>query len=359
MKNGKVLMKGTDAIAEAAVRAGCRCFFGYPITPANEVPEYMSWRMQEVDGVFIQAESEIGAINMIAGASGSGKRAMTATSGPGMSLKQEGIANLAIGELPAVIVNIMRAGPALGNIGAGQCDYFQSVRGGGNGDYNSIVLAPNSVQESIDLTFRSFDLADKFLNPVILLLDGCIGQMMEGVVLPEYINPRPHKNCAKGAGEGTRTVISPSLFKPRELEEQNKKMQAKYQQIKDEEQRWEYFYAEDAEILVIAYGVTSRIVKGTVRRLRKEGKKVGLLRPISLWPFPEKAFEDLSPSLKKILVVEMSAGQMVQDVRLVIGKNKPVYLLGRTGGSIPSQEEIYGSIMQLWEKEDIDDGSSI
>jgi len=344
----KILMCGNEAIAEAAIIAGCRFYAGYPITPQNELPSYMSKRMPEVGGIFIQSESEISAINMVFGASLTGIRAMTSSSSPGISLKQEGISYLAACELPAVIVNIMRGGPGLGNIAPSQSDYFQATKGGGHGDYHTIVIAPASLQEMADLTMLSFDLADKYRTPVMILGDGILGQMMAPV---EFKSLKPKvesfgkKDWILDGCKGRKPrIIRSLLLAEGELERLNLKLQKKYNEIKDKEQRCEVLYGDDSEIMLVAYGTSSRISRSVIERLRKTGKKIGMLRPISLWPFPEKELKRVAKRAKAFLVIEMSCGQMIEDVKLAIDCARPVYFYGRTGGEIPSEEEIIKTI---------------
>lgn len=339
----KQLMKGNEAIAEAAIQAGCKHFFGYPITPQNELPQYMSRRMPQVDGVFLQAESEVAAINMVYGAAGAGARVMTSSSSPGISLKMEGISYIAGAELPCVIVNIIRGGPGLGGIQPAQSDYFQAVKGGGHGDYNMTVFAPASVQEMVDLTMEAFDIADYYRNPVLILGDGVLGQMMEPVEFntPPKRDLKPKDWATTGATGGRAPNIINSLSMVAErLEEHNIRLQKKYQHMKDNEQRFELYNCDDAELVFVAYGTTARIVKSAVNQLRAEGIKAGLLRPISLFPYPEKAFSQLPDTVKAFLTVEMSMGQMVEDVRLVVNGKHPVHFYGRTAGVIPSPAEI-------------------
>ena len=339
----KQLMKGNEAIAEAAIQAGCRHFFGYPITPQNEVPQYMSRRMPQVDGVFLQAESEVAAINMVYGAAGAGARVMTSSSSPGISLKMEGISYIAGAELPCVIVNIIRGGPGLGGIQPAQSDYFQAVKGGGHGDYNMTVLAPASVQEMVDLTMEAFDIADYYRNPVLILGDGVLGQMMEPVEFktPPKRDLKPKDWATSGAAGGRKPNVINSLSMVAEkLEEHNIRLQKKYQNMKDNEQRFELYNCDDAELVMVAYGTTARIVKSAVNQLREQGIKAGLLRPISLFPYPEKAFGQLPDTVKSFLTVEMSMGQMVEDVRLCVNGKHPVHFYGRTAGVIPTPAEI-------------------
>jgi len=351
MEIKKVLMCGNEAIAEAAILAGCRFYAGYPITPQNELPAYMSRRMPEVGGVFIQSESELSAINMVFGASLTGARAMTSSSSPGISLKQEGISYLAACELPAVIVNIMRGGPGLGNIAPSQSDYFQAVKGGGHGDYHQIVLAPASLQEMVDLTMLSFDLADKYRMPVMILGDGILGQMMAPVefsLQPSAFSLQPKDWILDGCKGRKPRVIKSLLLAEGELERLNLRLQEKYNRIKDKEQRCEILYGDDSEIILVAYGTTSRIARSAVEKLRKKNKKVGILRPISLWPFPEKVLKAMAKKADSFLVAEMSCGQMVEDVKLAIDCRKPVYFYGRSGGEIPSEAGIINEIEKIY-----------
>lgn len=345
----KILMKGNEAIGEAAVVAGCRHYFGYPITPQTELTEYMARRMPQVNGVFLQAESEIAAINMVYGAAGAGARVMTSSSSPGISLKQEGISYIAGAELPCVIVNMMRGGPGLGSIQPGQADYFQATKGGGHGDYHNIVLAPNSVQELVDITIMSFDLADKYRNPVLVLGDGALGQMMEPVEFNANNVPLVEKPWATtGLKNRTKPNIINSLhLQPDALETHNIHLQKKYTEIKEAEVRYEEIYTDDAELVLVAYGITSRIARSAIEKARREGIKVGMLRPISLWPFPTLPLSELSNTAKAFLTVEMSAGQMIEDVRLAVGNLIPVHFYGRTGGMIPSPKEIYNKIVEI------------
>ncbi len=346
----KVLMCGNEVLAEAAIIAGCRFYAGYPITPQNEIPAYMSRHMPEVGGVFIQAESEISAINMIFGASLVGARAMTSSSSPGISLKQEGISYLAGCELPAVIANIMRGGPGLGNIAPSQSDYFQATRGGGHGDYRQIVLAPASLQEILDLTMLSFDLADRYRTPVMILGDGILGQMMEAVEIGTNHESRitNHEKdwILNGCKDRKPRIIRSLLLEEGELERFNERLQKKYSQIKDKEVRCEILYGDDSKVMLVSYGSTSRICRNLVERLRQQGKKIGMVRPISLWPFPEGELKRLAGQVDAFLVVEMSCGQMVEDVKLSIDCKKPVYFYGRSGGSVPTEEEIIEEIQK-------------
>jgi 2-oxoglutarate ferredoxin oxidoreductase subunit alpha len=347
---GKVLMKGNEVIAEAAITAGCRYFFGYPITPQSELIAYMAKRLPVVGGVFLQAESEIAAINMVYGAAGTGARVMTSSSSPGFSLKQEGISYLAGAQLPAVIVNIVRGGPGLGNIQPAQSDYFQVTRGGGHGDYNTVVLAPSSLQEIVELTHEAFDIADFYRSPVILLGDGLLGQMMEPVEFFEHQNrPLPEKNWAVTGtrGDGGPRVITSLELDADSLEKRNNVLQQKFAEMKKREVRYETYETEDAEIIIVAYGTTARIAMNAINHARQAGIKVGLIRPISLWPFPEKPFVDTRSHAKVYISIEMSAGQMIDDIRLAVNGHSPVDFFGRTGGVVPTQEEIYLKIMTV------------
>jgi len=350
----KILMCGNEALAEAAIIAGCRFYAGYPITPQNEIPAYMSKRMPEAGGVFIQSESELAAINMVFGSSLTGTRAMTSSSSPGISLKQEGISYLAACELPAVIVNIMRGGPGLGNIGPSQSDYFQAVKGGGHGDYHQIVIAPASVQEIADLTMLSFDLADKYRMPVMILGDGILGQMMEPVEFKtqghnDTRTPVKEDWILDGCKGRKPRIIKSLILNEAELEKFNLKLQKKYKEIKDTEQRSEVLYGDDSEIMLVAYGTSSRICRSVVENLRKKGRSIGMVRPITLWPFPEDAFKKLAKKVKSFLAVEMSCGQMVEDVKLAIDCARPVHFYGRTGGEIPGEDEIIKEIDNSYE----------
>ena len=341
----RFLMKGNEALAEAAIHAGCKYFFGYPITPQNEIPEYMSKKLPEIGGVYLQAESELAAINMIFGAAGTGKRVMTSSSSPGISLMSEGISYIAGAELPCVLMNVMRGGPGLGGILPSQSDYFQATRGGGHGDYRLLVLAPSTVQEAVDLTMLAFDLAEKYRNPVMILADGFMGQMMEAV---EFKGIPRDDNLPDPAGwavgymkqRGSRALVKSLYLDPEELEEHNWKLQAKYAEMVKNEKRHETYLWDDAELLIAAYGTVARIAKTAINELRAEGLKVGLFRPISLFPFPYDPLEALPKSIGKILTVEMSCGQMVEDIRLGVGKDMPVSMYGRVGGMTPSVEEI-------------------
>mgnify|MGYP001130624040 FL=1 len=352
----KELWKGNEAIAEAAIRAGCDCFFGYPITPQSEVPEYMSSHLPKAGGVFVQSESEVAAINMVYGAAGAGMRAMTSSSSPGISLKQEGITYLAAAELPCVIVNVMRGGPGLGTIQPGQGNYFQATRGGGNGDYRTVVLAPSNVQETADFVQEAFDIADQYRTPVVVLADGLIGQMMEPIEWhPVPRRQLPAKDWAACGKKGrSRTNVINSLFlNPEECDALNRRLTAKYAEIEQNEVRWDTAFCEDAEVLITAYGTPARIALTALELLREEGVKAGLFRPVTLWPFPEKALRNLADEahVKVILDVEMSStGQMLDDVRLAVEGRKPVRYLGRAGGLLPTVEEIIESAKTAWKE---------
>jgi len=348
----KALITGNEACGEGAVQAGCRFYAGYPITPQNELTAYMSKRMDEAGGVFIQAESELAAINMVFGAAASGARAFTTSSSPGISLKQEGISYLAGCELPAVIVNIMRGGPGLGNIAASQSDYFQATRGGGHGDYRTVVLAPSTCQEMFDFTRTAFDIADKYRNPVMILGDGMLGQMMEAVAVTRDPLPVTRKKISKPWAltgcKGRKPNFIRSLFlKEGELEEFNDKLQKKYALIRKKELRFEKYRTEGADIILIAYGTSSRIARAAVDVLRNKEIKAGLFRPISLWPFPYEGIKKLDKGKTKFIVVEMSAGQMVEDVRLAVADDKRVRFYGRAGGGIPDEEEIFKKALSV------------
>lgn len=345
----RVLMKGNEAVGEAAILSGCRYYFGYPITPQNELTAYMARRMPEVGGTFIQAESEIAAINMVYGASAAGERAMTSSSGPGISLKQEGISYLAGAELPCVYVNVMRGGPGLGNIAPAQSDYFQATRGGGHGDYRVIVLAPDSVQEMADLTMLGFYLADKYRNPAMILADALVGQMLEPMELRGPDFPElPPKSWAVGQMNGREQNLITSLFLGGDtLERHNLDLQRKYDSIQKDEVRWEGLLLDDADIAIVAYGMSARVARGAVIQGRARGLKIGLFRPITLWPFPSIMISRLVERVRCILVVEMSLGQMVEDVRLAVNGRCEVHLYARTGGGIPTCEEVLKRVERL------------
>ena len=345
------MMKGNEAIAEAAVQAGCRYYFGYPITPQSEIPEYMSRRLPEVGGVFLQAESEIAAINMVYGAAGAGARAMTRSSSPGIALKQEGLSYIAGAQLPCVVVNIVRGGPGLGSIQPAQSDYYQATRGGGHGDYRVVVFAPASVQEAVELTQRAFDVADQYRMPAMILGDGVIGQMMEPVEMPEYKpRPLPKKDWAATGWDGKsrpRAVINSLYIEADRCEELNLALKKQYEEIAKNECMVEEQYMDDAEYVIAAYGTTARIALTAIRQARAQGVKAGLIRPITLWPFPSEAFARAAQKAKKFLTVEMSLGQMVDDVRIAVNGARPVEFYGRTGGVIPGVGEITRQILKL------------
>ena len=347
----KKLMKGNEAIAEAAVRGGCRCFFGYPITPQNEIPEYMSWRLPEVGGQFVQSESEVAAINMVYGAGGAGARAMTSSSSPGISLKQEGISYIAGAEIPCVIVNMVRSGPGLGGIQPSQCDYFQAVKGGGHGDYKLLVYAPSTVQESVDIIYKAFDKAEIYRIPVMILGDGMLGQIMEAVKLPEMVDVTklPKKEWATdGTGIGkNRRIINSLYIKPDELEAMNQKLFARYEVMCKKECEVDEYQCEDADIILTAYGTVGRIAKSAVQMLREKGVKVGLIRPITLYPFPIASFEKYASkeNVKRFISVELSMGQMIEDVKLSVNGKKPVEFYGRSGGNVMTPEDIVSYVL--------------
>lgn len=349
----KLLMKGNEVLAEAAVRAGCRYFFGYPITPQNEIPEYMSKRLPEVDGVYLQAESEVAAINMVFGAAGAGARVLISSSSPGISLMQEGISYIAAAELPCVIINVSRGGPGLGGILPAQSDYFQATKGGGHGDYHLIVLAPHDLQEAFDLTYLAFELADKYRNPVMIYVDGFLGQMMEPVELrdPLDISKIPPKPWAiSGAKGGERKLIKTLYLEGDKLEAHNFKLKRKYDEIVRNEVRYELYMMEDAEIAIAAYGTSARIAKTAIKTLREKGIRAGLIRPITLFPFPYDIYESFVDQLRYVLVVEMSMGQFVYDVEFAIKGRVPVGLLPHAGGIAPTVEEIVNRIVEELEK---------
>lgn len=346
----KVLMKGNEAVGAAAIEAGCRYFFGYPITPQNEVPEYMSRELPKVGGVFVQAESEIAAINMVYGAAGAGARVMTSSSSPGIALKQEGISYIAGAELPCLIVNMMRGGPGLGGIQPSQTDYFQATRGGGNGDYRLLVLAPADVQELVDLIIDGFDLADEYRNPVMILGDGMIGQMMEPVEFKDRVPRRlEDKKWATTGTKGKRkpNIINSLYLNAEDLERHNHILQAKYDKMREKEVRVESYNIEDADVVISAYGTTARIAKSAISKLEKEGYKVGLIRPISLFPYPYDEFNKIKDDCLGVLTVEMNTGQMLEDVKLALNGRIPAYFYGRTGGMIPTPEEIVEKVKSI------------
>ncbi len=346
----KVLMKGNEAIAEAAIRAGCRHYFGYPITPQTELAAYMAKRMPKIGGVFLQAESEVAAINMVYGVAGTGKRVMTSSSSPGVSLKQEGISYIAGADLPALIVNVQRGGPGLGGIQPSQSDYFQATKGGGHGDYHLIVLAPSSVEEMAKLTAKGFDLSEKYRVPAMLLADGTMGQMMEPVDLSDITEPEEaEKPWAVTGTEGKRkhNIINSLYLNPEQLEIKNFERFERYKVIEQNEVMYESFLMEDADICVVAFGIAARVSKNAVVAARKEGIKVGLIRPITLWPFPKAPLAEAAEKVKGFISVELSMGQMIEDVRLATECKKPVVLCNRTGGMIPTPEQVLESIRNM------------
>ena len=342
----KVLMKVNEAIAEAAIRAGCRHYFGYPITPQTEIAAYMAKRMPKIGGTFLQAESEIAAINMVYGVAGAGFRVMTSSSSPGVSLKQEGISYIAGSDLPALIVNVQRGGPGLGGIQPSQSDYFQATKGGGHGDYHLIVLAPASVQEMADLTVKAFDLSDKYRIPAMLLADGTMGQMMEPVSLEGITEHKVEKPWAVTGTQMKRkhNIINSLYLKPEELEKINFARYERYAEVEKNEPMWEEYMMEDAEYCVVAYGIAARVSKNAVTAARANGVKVGLIRPITLWPFPTEALAEAAKKVKAFVSVELSMGQMIEDIRLATGCSRPVTLCNRAGGMIPDPEQVLEAI---------------
>lgn len=342
-------MKGNEAIAEAAIRAGCLHYFGYPITPQTELAAYMAKRMPKIGGVFLQAESEVAAINMVYGVASTGKRVMTSSSSPGVSLKQEGISYIAGADLPALIVNVQRGGPGLGGIQPSQSDYFQATKGGGHGDYHLIVLTPSSVQEMADLTALAFDLADKYRMPAMLLADGTMGQMMEPVVLPGESHATVEKPWAVTGTEGKRkhNVVNSLYLVPDELEKTNFERFERYAYIEENEARYESYMMEDAEYCLVAFGIAARVSKNAVVALRAKGIRAGLIRPITVWPFPKKPIAEAAGKVRAFVSVELSMGQMIEDVRLSENCKKPVYLCNRAGGKIPNPGEIIACVEKI------------
>jgi 2-oxoglutarate ferredoxin oxidoreductase subunit alpha len=333
----RVLMEGNKAIAEAAVLAGCRAYFGYPITPQNELGEHMARRLPEAGGVFVQAESEVAAINMVYGAAGAGARVMTSTSSPGFSLMTEGISYMIGARVPCVIVDVMRGGPGLGNIAPSQADYFQVTRGLGHGDTHGVVLGPSTIQEAVDVMGLAFATAERYRLPVVVAADGILGQMMEPVVLPDPVEPPPPPAWATTGTGGERRLINSIYLQPEHLEQHVQRLMATYEEIRAKEQRWESYRADDADLILIAFGTTARIARSAVDRVRANGIRAGLIRPITLWPFPVRAF-DRTP--RRWLVVEMNSGMMVEDVRLATGDRAPVDVYGRLGGMVPTPAEV-------------------
>lgn len=340
------LCKGNVAIVKGAVLAGCRAYYGYPITPASEIAEYAALYLPQVGGTFVQAESEVAAINMVYGAAAAGERVMTASSGPGMSLMQEGMSYIAGAELPCVIVDVVRGGPGLGNIAPEQSDYFAIVKGGGHGNYKNLVLAPASVQEMADLTTLAFDLADRYRNPAVILTDGFVGQMMEPIELEVNAQDIPSKPWAvTGTSETRKNLVSSIFLEPDELEAHIRKLEAKYRLAEQLEQRFETYMADDADILLVGYGIVSRVLRSTVEQARAQGLRVGLFRPISLWPFPSKPLAEYAARCRFVQVVEMSTGQMLEDVKLAINGRTPIEFYNRVGGNVPTSEEIHTQLL--------------
>ena len=352
----KVLMKGNEAIAEAAIRAGCLHYFGYPITPQTEVAAYMAKKMPKIGGVFLQAESEIAAINMVYGVASAGKRVMTSSSSPGISLKGEGISYMAGADLPALVVNVQRGGPGLGGIQPSQSDYFQSTRGGGHGDYHMIVLAPASVQEMAELTVKGFELADKYRMTAMILADGTMGQMMEPVSLDFDVTPPPEKPWATTGTKMQRehNIVNSLSLVPEELEQLNFKRYEKYVEVIKNETRYEEYMVDDAEIVIAAFGIAARVSKNAVNEARAQGIKAGLIRPITLWPFPTAPFKKAAEHAKQFISVELSMGQMIEDVKLATECKVPVTLCNRAGGMIPSPELVLEAIKKAHKNGGVD-----
>lgn len=346
----KVLMKGNEALAEAAIQAGCHHFFGYPITPQTELAAYMSKRLPKIGGTYLQAESEVAAINMVLGASSAGIRAMTSSSSPGISLKSEGISYMAGSDLPALIINVQRGGPGLGGIQPSQADYWQATKGLGHGDFHVLVFAPSTVQEMVDLVSDAFDTAEKYRMPAMILADGMLGQMMEPVVLPENTDRKPiDKPWAANGHQNKRkhNIINSLYLTPNALEDLVRERYKRYETIEATEQRAEEYMTEDADLVIVAYGASSRVARGAVNKAREMGLKVGMVRPITLWPFPADAVKRAANHAKDLLVVEMSMGQMVDDVKLAVECKVPVHFYGRTGGVIPTPNEVLGEIKKI------------
>lgn len=348
----KVLMKGNEAIGAAAILAGCRHYFGYPITPQSELPAYLAKHMPKNNGVFLQAESEVAAINMVYGSGGAGVRVMTSSSSPGVSLKQEGLSYIACAEVPCLVVNVVRGGPGLGNIAPAQCDYFQAVKGGGHGDYRLVVLSPSSVQEMADFVLLSFDIADKYRTPVMMLSDGYLGQMMEPVEMPDASEIKKYDKPwattgAKGRGQN---LISSIHLVPEDMERHIQKLYAKYAEIEKNELRYEEYKCDDAEYVIVSYGITARICKTVCAMAREQGIKLGLLRPKTLWPFPAAPLAKLAakPGVKGFIAVELSMGQMVEDVKLSVLGKKPVEFFGRQGGVVPAPKEVLENVKKAF-----------
>ena len=344
----KILMKGNEAIAEAAIKAGCMHYFGYPITPQTEIAAYMAKRMPKIGGCFLQAESEVAAINMVYGVAATGKRVMTSSSSPGISLKSEGLSYLAGADLPSLVVNVQRGGPGLGGIQPSQADYFQATKGGGHGDFKMLVLAPSSVQEMADLTVKGFELADKYRMTAMILADGTMGQMMEPVSLDYDIAPAPEKSWATTGTKCARphNIVNSLFLQPDELEQFNFDRYARYAKIEQDEVMYEEYLMDDAEICIAAFGIAARVAKNAITVARAQGIKVGLIRPITLWPFPNAPFKKAAEHVKQIISVELSMGQMIEDVRLACECKVPVTLCNRTGGMIPSPEQVLDAIIK-------------
>lgn len=346
----RFLMKGNEALAEAAIRAGCKHFFGYPITPQTEVSAYMAKRMPKLGGTYLQAESEVAAINMVLGAAAAGVRAMTSSSSPGISLKSEGISYIAASDLPCVIINVMRGGPGLGGIQPSQADYWQATKALGHGDFHLLVFAPSSIQEIVDLVSKAFDLSDQYRVPSLILADGMLGQMMEPVEFPDQ-DPthQSEKPWATTGTDGKRNpnIVNSLILKPAELEQVVVERFKRYAIIKEKEVMAEEYHTEDAELITVAYGATARIVKSAVDAAREQGIKVGLIRPITVWPFPEQAIAKAAASVEHMLVVEMSMGQMVDDVRLAANGKSQIHFYGRTGGIVPAPREVLNQIVKI------------
>ncbi len=345
----RVLMKGNEAIAEAAIQAGCDAYFGYPITPQAELLEWMARRMPEEGRAFVQAESELGAINMALGAAATGARVLVSSSSPGISLMGEAMSYMAGSEVPVVVVNVMRGGPGLGSIGPSQSDYFQAVKGHGHGDYRTPVLAPSSIAEAMDLVPTAFEIAERYRTPVFILTDGIMGQAMEPVEERYRTPPRPRSEWAVGGADGRAPRVVKSLhLRPEELDEHNRHLQAKYREIERREVRWAGERLDDAELAIVAYGTAARVARTAVERVRAGGLRAGLFRPITLWPFPSAALRELAARLRGILVVELSAGQMIEDVRLAVAGKTPVLFEGRTGGMVPTPGEVATALRRLY-----------
>jgi len=353
MSQEKIMMKGTEAMAEAAIRAGCRLYFGYPITPQSELPEYMSRRFPEIGGTFLQAESEVAAVNMIYGAASTGTRVMTSTSSPGFSLMMEGVSYIAGAKLPSVFINVVRGGPGLGDIQPAQSDYFQGTKGGGHGDYRLITLAPSTLQESVEIVELAFDLADKYRTPALIIADGMLGQMMEPVTLPEFRNtddlPDHSKWALTGAEGRDKHVVTSFDIDPVNLEEMNRGYQRTYREIEKNETRYEEYMMEDAEYAFVAYGTMARIIKTVIKMAREEGIKAGLIKPVTLWPFPYQVIEKAADNVQFLLSVEMSEGQMVEDVRLGANGKVRTPFYGRSGGVVPTPREVLKALKKEME----------